>query len=363
MFRSSRGASHRAALLLLLGATVLTSACIDDDTVELGDEAEVTVMTRNLYLGGDIFRLTAAQSPQEIPVIVAQLFGTVQVNDFEARAGALAAEIEANDPHLVGLQEVTQYRIQDPSDYITGNTATNAETVFIDYLEVLMDSLAARGLDYEVVSQITNADVELPAARSASEFFDVRLTDRDVILARSDVQTASAFANTFSTLAPIPVGGQTLLFPRGYTGVSAMVDGVGFLFVNTHLEVSAGGQLAPVQTAQAIELTAGFGTVSPLVMVGDFNTSPGEAPYNLLTAAFPDAWSTLGTGGDGFTCCQPEVLLQTDAFDERIDLILFRGAIDVLSAEVVGDEAADRTAGGLWPSDHAGVVATLLIRD
>jgi hypothetical protein len=33
----------------------------------------------------------------------------------------------------------------------------------------------------------------------------------------------------------------------------------------------------------------------------------------------------------------------------------------VVSAEVVGDDPADRTTGGLWPSDHAGVVATLRI--
>jgi hypothetical protein len=40
-------------------------------------------------------------------------------------------------------------------------------------------------------------------------------------------------------------------------------------------------------------------------------------------------------------------------------LILFRGAIDVDDVELVGDKQADRTPSGLWPSDHAGVVATL----
>ena len=30
-----------------------------------------------------------------------------------------------------------------------------------------------------------------------------------------------------------------------------------------------------------------------------------------------------------------------------------------MAAEVIGEELGDRTAAGLWPSDHAGVVATL----
>jgi len=30
-----------------------------------------------------------------------------------------------------------------------------------------------------------------------------------------------------------------------------------------------------------------------------------------------------------------------------------------MSADVLGDEPGDRTASGLWPSDHAGLVTTL----
>ena len=44
---------------------------------------------------------------------------------------------------------------------------------------------------------------------------------------------------------------------------------------------------------------------------------------------------------------------------ERIDFVLFRGDFAVHSVEVVGDEPVDRTPSGLWPSDHAGVVAQL----
>lgn len=172
MFR--RSLSTRPLLLALAGAMLLTTAC--DEAEVGGPSAEVTVMTRNLYLGADTFRLTAATEPEQLPVIAAEIFGIMQANDFESRAGALAAEIEAENPDLIGLQEVEMFRVQDPSDYVQGNTSVNATEVHIDFLAVLLDSLDARGLNYTIASQLENVDVELPAARSQNDFFDVRMT-------------------------------------------------------------------------------------------------------------------------------------------------------------------------------------------
>ena len=45
--------------------------------------------------------------------------------------------------------------------------------------------------------------------------------------------------------------------------------------------------------------------------------------------------------------------------DERIDYVFVRDA-DVRECRVVGDQPEDRTRpGGIWPSDHAGVVARI----
>jgi hypothetical protein len=49
-------------------------------------------------------------------------------------------------------------------------------------------------------------------------------------------------------------------------------------------------------------------------------------------------------------------------FDQRIDFIFTRnlpGNAHAVHREVVGDRTVDRRA-GLWPSDHAGVVATFV---
>ena len=52
----------------------------------------LTVMTRNLYLGGDIFSV-AAPSPVPLPVRVAQLWQQILASNFPERAGAIAQEI------------------------------------------------------------------------------------------------------------------------------------------------------------------------------------------------------------------------------------------------------------------------------
>jgi hypothetical protein len=44
-------------------------------------------------------------------------------------------------------------------------------------------------------------------------------------------------------------------------------------------------------------------------------------------------------------------------------LILFKGNIKVKDIELVGNSQNDRTISGLWPSDHAGVVAELKLNN
>ena len=79
-----------------------------------------------------------------------------------------------------------------------------------------------------------------------------------------------------------------------------------------------------------------------------------------MSAGFDDAWTRANPGdSDGFTCCHRERLDDpADRLRARIDLILTRGAIAATEAFLVGHTPAD-LRNGLWPSDHAGVVATL----
>lgn len=339
----------------------------------------VGVMTRNLYVGADIFRVFDASTPAEVPIVVAGILQTVFATDFPARSAALADEIGRYRPALVGLQEVSLIRVQSPGDFLIGNPQP-AETELFDYLDILLAQLAARGLDYRVAGVVENADVELPFLAGFSGgvplLDDVRLTDRDVILARADVDTSNVQARNYAINFTVPFGATTIDFLRGFVAVDATVHNRTVRFVNTHLEV---GSLVPViQQAQAAELLTELADEElPVILVGDFNSSPEDAfpaPYAQIEASgYTDTWlRRRGRPEDGATCCFTETLDDpTATLSERIDLVWARTGADhppflrgigPVRATVVGEELRDRTDGGLWASDHAGVVAHLVLR-
>jgi endonuclease/exonuclease/phosphatase family metal-dependent hydrolase len=318
---------------------------------------QVTVMTRNVYLGTDLAPIFSAPSSLALFGAVGAGWAQVQANDFGARAEALADEIAATKPDLVGLQEATLYRTDVPSDGPT----TPAETVAYDYVQLLVHELRTRGLAYKPVSVFNGTDAELPAGLPPA--LDVRLTDRVVILARTDERTgdlelSNPRSGRFSTALTVTTAVGPLTLPRGWASVDVKIRGKSFRFVDTHLEA-----FSPlVRNPQAAELLAGpAATALPVVLVGDMNSGPGfdlGAYQALLQGGFSDAW----TEGGGLTCCHADDLHDPDpTLTKRLDLVLTRGGFKTVSAEVVGDDPADRTPTGLWPSDHAGVVATMTL--
>jgi endonuclease/exonuclease/phosphatase family metal-dependent hydrolase len=239
--------------------------------------------------------------------------------------------------------------------------------VALDYLEILLDALAARGLHYEVVVQSIGWDAELPSALG----FDVRHTDRELILARSDLKVSdlklsNALTGHFLANCQIPsaiLGPVTIL--RGWAAVDAKIRGKSFRFITTHLDGDCTPFTFAYQQAQMAELLAGPAvTPLPVVLVGDLNspTYGNTATYDLVIGAgFTDAAAVAGLGGR-LTCCQANDLLNpVSMFDRRIDYVFYRGDFAVRGADVVGDDPADRTVSGLWPSDHAFVVTTLVV--
>lgn len=324
-----------------------------------GHGRQVTVLTRNLFIGTDLGPVFASQSFPELVGATTTAFLEVQATRFPERAEAIAGEIAATRPDVVGLQEAMLIRTDAPAD----GGATPAETVAWDYLEILLAALAARGLDYEPVAVVVNADgPELPTALG----FDVRATDRDVILVNRDrrprLRVANPQAATFAARVTLATIAGPVQLPRGWTAVDLKLRGHRFRVVNTHLEAFS----AAVQVAQAAELLAGPGATGlPTLFLGDFNSradGTGTPTYGLLGAAgFEDAWAAVHPGDPGLTCCwETHLLSAVPPFDERIDLVLFRGRFRALAAEIVGEDAvADRTPSGLFHSDHAGVAATL----
>ena len=347
----------RLKLLLVLAALALliVPAASAEEPHPFAGDRQVTVMTQNLYLGTDLNPIFGASSLPGLFAAVGAGWMQVQSNDFPARAQVIADEIAAAKPDLVGLQEAELYRTDTPAD----GSATPAEHVAYDFINLLVGALAERGLSYAPVSTFNGTDVELPAGLPPT--MDVRFTDRVTMLARtdentSDLKLSDAQSGTYPTSVTLPTVAGPITAPRGWVSVDVKIRGKSFRLITTHLEA-----FSPlVRNAQAAELLAGpADTTLPVVAIGDFNSGPGTdlGAYGIMAGGgFADAWP----GGPGLTCCHANDLHNANApLTKRVDLVLTRGGFETVSEQVVGADLSDRTPSGLWPSDHAGVVATL----
>ena len=97
----------RFKVLFPLAATMLmlvTSAARAEQPHPFAGDRQVTVMTQNLYLGTDLAPIFTAPNLPALFARVGAGWAQVQSNDFPARAQAIANEIAAAKPDLVGLQ-------------------------------------------------------------------------------------------------------------------------------------------------------------------------------------------------------------------------------------------------------------------
>jgi endonuclease/exonuclease/phosphatase family metal-dependent hydrolase len=321
---------------------------------------EVKVMTRNIYLGTGLTNVITATDQASFIGAVTQDVQNVLATNFPVRAGALADEIKSNKPDLVGLQEVSLWRTQNPSDFF----GPNAGDPFLDFLTILQANLAAKGLNYNVVSTSTNADVEAPFFNGTG-YQDIRLTDRDVILAKAGTTTSNPQNGNYAVNLSLPtVVGSTVTFTRGWTSVDVRKDGKTFRFFNSHLETE---DAPPVQVAQGSE-ALGIINASPYptIVVGDYNSAADGSTtptYANLTATLKDAWKQANGSNPGYSCCQNELLTNATSLNhERIDLVLTKGKWAAKSASLVGATPFRLSPPPLWAADHAGVVAKLELK-
>jgi endonuclease/exonuclease/phosphatase family metal-dependent hydrolase len=335
------------------------------------------VMTRNLYLGADLTPvITALASGNQTAIVTAatQTWAAVQATKPEERMAAIADEIVAERPAVVGLQEVTRWTTYSSYNPATGQAG--GAQVRYDFLELLLKALADRGVVYHEVEGATAENFASPPIPilTSTGLGAVSLTDRDVILRRSNVKTTNAHTGQYQNVLtfPLPPEGAAGDLPvkRGWGSTDVRTKLATFRFVNSHLEAfgipgfpAEGLRVLQVQELLAAQagITAQHGAL-PTVYVGDYNSEAPSAPaYSLLAGSVGhDAWLETNPGDPGYTCCF-NADLRGGTLDSRIDLVLHTHGITANSAEIIGDEVGDKTASGLYPSDHAGVVASLTV--
>ncbi|MGH2722455.1 MAG: endonuclease/exonuclease/phosphatase family protein [Actinomycetota bacterium] len=320
----------------------------------------VRVMTWNLYVGADLSRAIEASTPEALAAATAEIFGVLQRTDFPQRAKAIAAQIAEEDPDVVALQEAALWLTGPPGD------PAPADDVAYDFLQILLGELQALGAAYDVAASVDLFDTEVPAAPPVAR--DVRLVDRDAVLVRRG-HIGVPGAGTFRTQLMFPGGfGQPITSTRGWLWVDLALAGSPVRVVATHLEAFDW----QVRLAQAQELLAPDGAVGAattgVILLGDLNTGPdlpvpdNRKAFAALTAAgFVDTWAVLHPGDPGYTAGFGELLDDPSAsvLKHRVDHVMTLGGWTPAESRIVGTDPGDRTAGGMWPSDHAGVVASL----
>ena len=339
---------------VVLGASVPTASA--------DERANVRVMTQNLYQGTELANTLAATTQQQFLLGVAADYTNVIATNFPERADAIASEIARSRPALVGLQEVALWQTQALDQ--TGKP-TGPWTVSYDFLQILLDRLAAHGLHYATVSVRTDFTVA-GVGLFATGLKGVSLTERLAILARTDLPASRLRLTNpqqagYQAFVPVKTLTGTLPIGSGWLSVDVTTDETTFRFITTHL--TAITLAIGVQAQQMQELLAGpAATTLPVVVAGDFNSTPsGPAYAEALSAGFADQWIVARGSDPGFTAFQvlPTITNPQSNLSVRIDYVLARGPIAAEGAHLVGATPAARTPSGLWPSDHAGLVAAL----
>ncbi len=342
---------HILAFMLLIA--ILTFGLTISPAVADSDKRLVNVMTQNMDAGTDLLYFFAFSDP----ILATQLtYKELLASDFTVRAGLLADQIAAQRPYLVSLQEVTLWQTI---------SATGETGILADQLDLLMNALAARHQQYEVIAGQDLTDITAPLG----DGFYLRFLDRNVILARTDLkQSELALANVRSgiydaKIAPVPGFPEEL---NGWLSVDVKIRGKSMRFFSTHLE-SPISQVDDTQVRQGQELIAIMAdSILPVILAGDFNSDasglkigPDQTPTAamIVEAGYADAWPTLHQGELGLTwpLYLEDIYAGPSSPFERIDIIFERN-LEILDVNVVGNNAP-------FTSDHAGVVATLQIEN
>jgi Endonuclease/Exonuclease/phosphatase family len=404
---SGRG---RAGLGLVFGlVAVLVLALLpgvaDAKPKKKGKGQQLTVMTRNLYLGADLGPVLNAPGLNEAIDAGGEIVRQVHRTQFPTvRAQLLANEIKKRKPDIVGLQEAAWWRtgplVLDPA-VVTNPTAQTTDPLGGDFITDLLGQLnkakkkgkkGKKGkppLRYKVAVVKTEFDAELPVnddgqgSGLAGADHNERLTMRDAILVRKGVKTSNASSGTFNALLRVQLAGfLNVDVTRGWTALDARVGGKKVHVVNSHFEAfdsaasntGSDGQTYPkggIREAQAKQLIAPGGPASsklPTLLIGDFNSDspvhgdqvdPGDAlAFRALLAG---GWSSRAITPPPFGCCVQDPNLtnpSTVGVDHRVDHIMSRGK----KVRFKKGGLTSTFANGLWSSDHFGVWSQLQVK-
>jgi endonuclease/exonuclease/phosphatase family metal-dependent hydrolase len=406
--RGRFGIAMVLGLVLALGLTLLPGAA-DAKGKKKGKGTQLTVMTRNLYLGADLTPALEANTIDGAINAGGQIVNQVHATKFPSvRAASLAAEIKKRKPDIVGLQEAAWWRTGpvDINAALGTPAASQTDPAGGDFLTDLVNAINAKGgkkassakkgkkkggVRYVIANVKPEFDFELPVnddgngSGLAGADHNERLTMRDAILVRKGVgiKFNNPTSGTYNTLLreTLAGGAKTVDVTRGWNAIDVKARGRSFHFVDTHLEAfdsqgsnttNQGTSLGKgdVRAAQAAQLVGPGGAANstrPVILLGDMNSDDDTVQPN----GDRNAYAALTAGGfserstaNPLGCCLNDPFLvggpnSIADFDHQVDHVLANTSkIKFVKGFVDGRAPVN----GLYPSDHAGLTSVLKIK-
>jgi endonuclease/exonuclease/phosphatase family metal-dependent hydrolase len=375
----------------------------------------ITVMSRNIYLGADVG--VALELIPNFPKAAQFMWDQVKKTDFATRAPKLARESAQDRPEIIGVQEATIWYCK--KDFFSDKVevfnfldqfiaATKASGV--GYSLATANGVEAFNPGYSIaaipyVTKVRDPEVFNPifGQDSASCGFTIG----DALLVRDDVKDRIIQVGNTEYDATYSIVPTLMTIYRGYTWADFKVQDSVVRLITTHLESIWDENKVPNSALQAQQLVADLKDAKmPIVIMGDFNAdyrdprpqgepNPGEQPVasetcptpggakcnaysTMIEAGFenasPDAknpryftWgaSALLNGPDKKRALDAKKFGNQYGFTDRLDYIFTKNVYATVSSKIIGNVWPDGS--GVWdcgkdkcfPSDHAGVVATI----
>jgi len=375
----------------------------------------ITVMSRNIYLGADVG--VALELIPNFPKAAQFMWDQVKKTDFATRAPKLARESAQDRPEIIGVQEATIWYCKKDlfSDKVEVFnfldqfiSATKASGV--GYSLATANGVEAFNLGYSIaaipyVTKVRDPEVFNPIF--GQDTASCGFTIGDALLVRDDVKDRIIQVGNTEYDATYSIVPTLMTIYRGYTWADFKVQDSVVRLITTHLESIWDENKVPNSALQAQQLVADLKDAKmPIVIMGDFNAdyrdprpqgepNPGEQPVasetcptpggakcnaysTMIEAGFenasPDAknpryftWgaSALLNGPDKKRVLDAKKFGNQYGFTDRLDYIFTKNVYATVSSKIIGNVWPDGS--GVWdcgkdkcfPSDHAGVVATI----
>lgn len=284
----TRRVARATAIVAVAGVlwlTGLVGAAAQDEQPSGDDEAQLTIMSRNLYLGADVGM--ALDLLPDLSAAAELMWDQVAATDFDARVVELAAEAVRFQPDVIGIQEATVWSCRSglfassvPVFDFTTQFLDATQAAGVSYVVAEKDGVVADNPGYAIPpipTQTTVNDPETFQPLFGSDSADCGFTIGDALLVRADLaDRVLAVGNSEyeERYAVVPV---VFTIERGYSWVDLAVGGTTARVVTTHLEsLWDAGEPVPsaVQARQLVDDLAD--TTVPLVVMGDFNADPRD---------------------------------------------------------------------------------------